>query len=706
MSPHLSLPRIRPLTLALRLVFALPLVTLPSSAAAEDGITDLGTLGTGSWSQATGASTNGSVVVGTTATSNNSVIRAYRWTGSGMADLGTLGNSYSDANGVSANGSVVVGSSWTTGGYTRAYRWTSGGGMIDLGTLGGSDSSGYGVSADGKVVVGEAYPAGSGWFGHAFRWILGASGGVAGNVQMYDLGTLGGTASMAWGASADGAVVVGHSDINGDQSMHAFRWVLGATGGTGTNDGTGASKSGGAMYDLGTLGGASSYAFDVSADGAVVVGYAKTSSDADHAFRWVLGANGGVTGNPQMYDLGTLGGGASSRALSVSDDGAVVVGKAHVTGTTFRAFRWSQSTGMQTVEDWLRAGGVTVPADMTAYARATNSNGSVVVGQLTNNHAFIARLGAAGSGLVTLDDVQDSLSGTARGGAMTLASTNMLIHGAHGRPLARRVAAGQKTYWLAGDWGADDHGARSGDLGLVEIGFGHHLGWGQINVSLGQTWARQHQVLNGHAETDGTYLLAEALIPVHGNLWASLGGYGHWGEADLTRGYLNAGVQDFSSARPNVDTWGLRARLDWDHAHTVAGVGVTPYVDLSYAKARLDAYTETGGGFPAHFAARSDEATELSVGMNAAKPLANGMTLLGTLEAAHRFEKSGARTVGEVIGLFGFDLAGEPNRRNWLRAGIGLEGRLFDGRASLSLNVTTRGEMPNAWLAANWQKAF
>jgi hypothetical protein len=33
-------------------------------------------------------------------------------------------------------------------------------------------------------------------------------------------------------------------------------------------------------------------------------------------------------------------------------------------------------------------------------------------------------------------------------------------------------------------------------------------------------------------------------------------------------------------------------------------------------------------------------------------------------------------------------------------------GKLADGRASLSLNLTTQGKAPSAWLAAAWQRAF
>ena len=71
------------------------------------------------------------------------------------------------------------------------------------------------------------------------------------------LGTLGGGSSVASAVSADGSVVVGEAR-NASGLLRAFRWTQ-ATG----------------MQDLGTLGGDQSEAFGVSADGSVVVGYAR-----------------------------------------------------------------------------------------------------------------------------------------------------------------------------------------------------------------------------------------------------------------------------------------------------------------------------------------------------------------------------------------------------------------------------------------------
>ena len=89
---------------------------------------------------------------------------------------------------------------------------------------------------------------------------------------------------------------------------------------------------------LGTLGGNQSYAYAVSAGGAVVVGtVVYYGYDPyyyyERAFRWT--ASGG------MQHLGTLDS-LVSRAYGVSADGSVVVGE-----SVDRAFRWTASRGME-----------------------------------------------------------------------------------------------------------------------------------------------------------------------------------------------------------------------------------------------------------------------------------------------------------------------------------------------------------------------
>ncbi len=665
--------------IALAMVFLMVL-----AARAQNALLTLGTLG-GEQARATGVSADGSIVVGRSQFSLDSPYaeHAFVWSNGSMLDIGTLGGDTSRAFGVSANGNVVVGYSQNEDGDERAFRWSPGGTMEDLETLGGSKSNAYAASADGGTIVGMSEMAGGGY--HAFRWISGFG--------MQDIGTLGGTSATALAVSADGEVVAGYSSLAGDSTVRAFRW-------TSATD----------MEDLGTLGGTNSYAYGISGDGSLVVGNGQLGSGEYHAFRWTEGTTG-------LVDLGTLGG-TSSSAAAISSDGTVIVGGSQIEGNSaWRAYRWTSDTGMQTVEDWLRANGVVVPEDITFAADATNSDGSVVVGILTSNLPFIARVaggsgsgegegGGTTSGMITVQDTQQSLGAAGASGNSLLAMGGTVIHGAHSRPLSRRAEVGHNTAWVAGDWGPDDHGSRSGTLGLAEVGIGRSFERLQLNLAVGHAWARQESPLNGRAEMNGEYLLLEALIPVGGPLWLTLGGYGYLGETELRRGYLNAGLPDSSSGDPDVTGWGVRARLDWDKALVVAKTDLSPYLDFSYAEAKLDAYTETGGSFPARFDSRTDHSTEVRLGVTAVRPIPGDFRLLGIAEAAHRFEREGEDVSGEVIGLFGFDFAGAGRKQDWLRGGIGLEHSLAGGVVSLMLNATTEGGAPSQWLALNWQMAF
>jgi probable HAF family extracellular repeat protein len=135
------------------------------------------------------------------------------------------------------------------------------------------------------------------------------------------LGTLGGSGSAATGISADGSVVVGWAR-NAAGQWRAFRWT-----------------PAGGMQDLGTLGGGSSAAKGVSADGSVVVGWATNAAGQARAFRWTA-ARG-------MQDLGTLPGGDESWASGVSADGSVVVGGGGEDIWQLYVFRWTASGGMK-----------------------------------------------------------------------------------------------------------------------------------------------------------------------------------------------------------------------------------------------------------------------------------------------------------------------------------------------------------------------
>lgn len=169
-------------------------------------------------------------------------------------------------------------------------------------TLGGYSSAASAINASAQVAGTSTMTDGS---SVAF---LASSNGTA-PLELLS----GGLASSASGINASGAVA-GTTYFEG--SAQATLWTMGGAAG------------------LGTLGGADSYATDVSGSG-IVVGGASTSSGALHAYAY----------DGTMRDLGTLGGGSWSAAYAINGSGQVV-GYGDVGGGAFSAFLWTTTGGM------------------------------------------------------------------------------------------------------------------------------------------------------------------------------------------------------------------------------------------------------------------------------------------------------------------------------------------------------------------------
>jgi probable HAF family extracellular repeat protein len=271
---------------------------------------DLGTLQGGNFSFATSIDQSGQIAgVSETnqldPTTGNPEFHAVVWENGRIRDLGTLGgvssfagtiNNLGQVVGVALNQipdpySIMGNASATTLTQSRAFLWQKGE-MRDLGTLGGPDSWPNALNNHGQVAGASftsdvvdpnsgALPVG------VFLWE---------NGEMKDLGSLGGNNSYL----PPYGIVVGLNNRGevaatmmapGDQFQHAVIW-------NGKN-----------LFDLGTLGGDSSWAYAIN-DPGNVVGVALGPEDATvHAF---------ITNDGKMVDLGTAGSYECSVALGVN----------------------------------------------------------------------------------------------------------------------------------------------------------------------------------------------------------------------------------------------------------------------------------------------------------------------------------------------------------------------------------------------------
>jgi probable HAF family extracellular repeat protein len=242
-------------------------------------------------------------------------------------------------------------------GFSALSLWTAPAQYASFSGLGWLSNTSYSnanaISADGSVVVGNSGDTNG---SKPFRWTK--ETGIVGLGSNNQYGS-------ATGVSADGSVVVG----TGASPQGAFRWTK--------------------ETDMVSLGG-NTNATGVSADGSVIVGYFDVSgTNGIQAFLWTQ-ANGIVS----LGSLDNCGNeGCFSGATAVSADGSVVVGNS-ASSSTLEGFRWTQSTGMQSL-----SGGV----PYRGRANGVTADGSVIVG-VDSTRGYEAFRCPQSSGMVLLDD--------------------------------------------------------------------------------------------------------------------------------------------------------------------------------------------------------------------------------------------------------------------------------------------------------------
>ena len=623
---------------------------------------------------------------------------------------------YPRMHGMSADGSVIVG------------QYTFGGGLNPQNSffyqirgsapifVYNSDSHGGGIriSPDGSTAFG----------GTSFEIALGAGLGInaffyrpsAGITYLSPEGTWRNTFIDDF--SDDGSIIVGrvdrYSSLGDSFTERVFKYQGGSLGLIGTLPGE-------------LLDGQQRVA-GLSANGAVLAGTYLTLTGV-RSFRHTNGTG--------LTDIGSLGGNPADMtvALDLSRDGTTIVGESLIDGIgLILPFKFVQGRGM--TELTLPGGGringgnarfvsddgmvtVILAGDaengvVTTY-RHTDSTDAVDIGSLGGTyteakgisgdgttifgesslasggiHAFIWR----DNTMVDVDSWLASVAGPAgvMPSAMTLAS--LPLEGAHHRTLlSYGLPAGGTQWWATGDLG-DSRRIVDRRLTSGEIGLGAHLApnlAGGFALGYGDQW--QGLASEGRMDIHGTYQLGELdLAMAHGGVFSLTLMAGQW-DASLRRGYVvGGGGLDFSEGSTELSSFTARLRYDSQETKLWSQAGIAGH--LSYERTRIsnEAFTESGGAFPASFDEQRHNRQEGRLGLTFRQALSSDDELRILAEWCHRFDDRHPDLVG--VGPMGaFSLAGQAVLKDQMRVGIDWDHRLDDRTKMIfSVHATGRGE--------------
>ncbi len=328
---------------------------------------DIGTLG-GGYGVAAGINATGQIV----GQSDNAqgIRRGFLYSNGVMTEIPTLGGSDSRAGQINASGQIV-GQAQVATNYNHAFLYENGQ-MFDLGTLGGPTSWANSINASGQIVGGSVLPDGR-W--RAYRYS---------NSVMVGLPTLGAeeTSSSVSFHINDAGQIVGWSEIstqgNCQINFHAMHGFI---------------YSNGQMTDVGTLGGSCSIAYDIN-DLGYVVGGADTTAGIQHAFLytsgkmqdlndlipagsgWELSVATGINDRGQIVGNGLIGGQTHAFLLTPRSPSEAIDDLIHLIGSFNlpHGIENSLIVKLQSAQNLLAAGDTTTAcAELTAFTHEVNA---------------------------------------------------------------------------------------------------------------------------------------------------------------------------------------------------------------------------------------------------------------------------------------------------------------------------------------------
>jgi probable HAF family extracellular repeat protein len=599
--------------------------------------------------------------------------KAFKIVGSTLTTLSPLGgHSNAVALAASANGSLIVGFSIDGSSYNQAVSWSGTTATALDNTASFLFSEATGVSSTGATIVG--------WGFNATTGIEEAFYHRAGSINNFSV-LFSGDASKAMGVSADGNTIVGSiaDNFSIPAAVSGFVYVVGT--GTTLVDAT-------VVPAFNTAGLNFTQLTAISGNGAIAIGYASSSLSLgdEQAFKYTLA---GAT----YVALGTLGGNWS-KAHAISNDGSVIVGE-----SDYQAFKYQDGT--MTGLGFLTGGTV-------SNATGVSADGTVIVGRSNTTGGYTHAFVYANQTMLDADEWLRSLNGPGSILAMTTNLNQLPLEGAHHRPLMSYDNMGKQSQaWATGDFGTasrqSDRHMTSGEIGVSQT-YGDFV----LGIAAGHASLNQDLLFGGSASISGNYLLAEADYRLADkesivSLVLMRGDY----DADTTRGYATGSGTDTSRGSTGLKTSSARLRLDGPAQKFISAVSATPFISYTATRTTANAYTETGGSFPASFGAQEHTAQEGRLGVTAKYVASPSTTLLFTAEWIHRFDGAGDGLTAISSTMGTLTAAGIAPTADQARFGFDIDHKLSaDTLLNFSVHAAGIGPSSDVSAALSVRRAF
>jgi len=666
----------------MRTLSRLTLLTAATAALHAAGFTDAhtGASAVSSRTYTQGISSDGTTSVGFTDLGSAYKIKGTKYTA--LANL--IGGTTSTATAASSDGTKIVGYA-DNGTKNWAVLWDGASAPTRLDSGGVYAYSGAtAISATGSTIVGYLN-TGTANLDDAFYYRTGAITSLK--------SFFAGQASSAAGVSADGNLIVGTAGdyLPGPSVANGFIFNITTSVLTIVDASANIPAFATAMIPL-TL----TQLTAISGNGLVTVGYAysdtvsSTPSDALAFSRTSAGT---------YAALGTIGGWSVARA--VSNDGSVIVGQSSNLAGKSEAFVYQ--SGAMTGLGFLGTGD-------ESDATGVSADGTVIVGYSriiaggAYRHAFVY----ANQTMLDADEWLRSLNGPGSLLAMTTSLNQLPLEGAHHRPLMSYDTMGkQSQVWATGDFGASSRQSNS-HMTSGEIGVSQTYGDFVLGIAAGHASLNQDLLFGGSASIAGNYLLAEAdyRLPDRESIVSLILLRGDY-DADATRGYATGSGNDTSSGSTGLKTSSARLRFDGPAQQLTGSFSATPFISYTATRTTANAYTETGGSFPASFGVQEHTAQEGRLGLTAKFAAVAGTTLLFTAEWIHRFDVAGSGLTATNSTMGTLTAAGIAPTADQARFGFEVDHRLSaDTLLNLSVHAAATGPSSDVSAALSIRRAF